>query len=798
MRAGPFLALCLPLFACPGPTGPSDAGVRDAGPVDAGCAPGTLRDAAGQCITAGARCGNGFTTDDSGFGCLATLERCEAGAMAFPGQACTPVGWRQCPEGFARTDDGWSCEPVLPAAACTGANRAALGSTTCVPVGDCAAAFPPADATLFVDAALPQEDATHFKSLTAALTAAPAGATIAVAAGSYSESLTVTRAVSLVGRCAAQVQLTGSPAIFVDGASGVTLSGLTLHDSVLALRVEHAAQVTLRDAVLDHNERSAVQVLDEGTEVLLERVVVRDTQPDATTATFGQGVAASYGAGLTLRDVQLTGNREAALFLDRANTHATLLRVLIASTAARASTGTLGWGLGAQRGASFTAREVVIDDSTTGGLVLSGAPSTATLTDVVVRRTHQGIDNAGNATALGVSLTAGATATWTGGESSEGPGILVQLSGAGTSLTVADVTLRHGTDSALATAGFSAEDGAALSLSDVAVLGSAGDAARELGARLTVSRLYVRDTAGGGVAAQGGRAEVTGLQVDGHADLGARVLEHGTLTLSGCDVARGTSSRAEGLGAQTGVLLAENFLVRDAVAAGVYAREAGTSMVLANGRVEGTRLDDAGEFGQGVIVEAGASVSLTDVSLEGNHSAGLQSADLHSVLDVERVLVRGTLPNATGTRGRGANANFDGALSSRGGVFLDNQQVGVFAFQSVVTLTDTFVVGVKPDPDGAYGNGVEALTDGSIVMTGGGVAGCAGIAAVFAEGAGVLDGVRVASNEVGLHAQDGSNVEERDDVPSPLGARQVVVTSRTAFEDNVAKLSSTTVPVPPL
>ena len=159
--------------------------------------------------------------------------------------------------------------------------------------------------------------------------------------------------------------------------------------------------------------------------------------------------------------------------------------------------------------------------------------------------------------------------------------------------------------------------------------------------------------------------------------------------------------------------------------------------------------------------------------------------------------VRSTLPNSTGTRGRGANASFGGALSSLGSAFVDNQQVGLFAFQSRMELIDTVVWGTRMDPDGSFGNGLEALTDGSILFVRGAIEGNAGMGAVFAEGAGLLDGARVARNPVGLHAQDGSIVEEVDRTPQTLGARQVAITRATTFEDNRAKASADTVPVPP-
>ena len=796
---GPMgLAAALWLCACPSPAPVDDAGLPvDAGPIDAGCAPGTLRIASGDCVETGPRCGDGFTRDETGLGCTVGPLTCDAGSMSVPGEDCRPVGWQHCPAGFTRSDDGWSCTPVLPPTACTGATRAALGSATCTPIGDCAAPFPPADATLFVDASLTQPDATHFTTLAAAVAAAPAGATIAVFPGDYAESVTLPRAVKLVGRCAAQVKWSGSPALQVTGVRSVTLSGFTVHDSLVGLRVERGGTVTGSDLVFDHNLRSAVQLLDTGTEVTLERVVVRDTQADPATATFGQGLAASFAGGLTLRDAEVTGNREAGVFLDRDGTHATLSRVVVSNTLPRASTGTLGWGIAAQRGASLQATDIVSQGNTTSGVVFAASPTTGTLRDVSVRDTHPGIDNGGTGVAIGVSVSAGAKLTWTGGQSSDAPGLLVHAAGAGTELVMREVTLRDGaTMGTLPTSGVTVEDTAHAGLTEVAVLRAAGDSVRERGSTLSLDHVAIVDAKGGGVAAQGGRCSATGLSVDGHADVGVRALEQALLSMSGVTISRGTSAAAFGLGAQDATLLVDRFVVRGSVTAGVYARSGG-SAVLANGRIEGTALDDAGEYGQGAIAESAAQVTLTDVTLSRNHSAGLQSADLGSLLTADHVLVHGTLPNGTGTRGRGANANFRGDLHATATVFLEHQQVGVFAFQSKVELVDSFVQGVTSDPGGLYGNGIEALTDGVIRMQGGAVSGCAGIAAVFAEGAGVVDGVRVAGNEVGLHAQDDSVVEERSDVPATLGAREVVVTDRTVFDGNGAKLSSTTVPVPP-
>ena len=786
------------LFGCPPPPEAGCDGGCTPDAATSGCDAGTFLDANGACRPAGATtCGAGLHSDPSGWGCEAVVTACDAGAISVPGEGCTPIGWTTCPAGFTRAASGWSCEPTLPAAVCTGATRAALGAAACAPVGDCSAAFPPASATLFVapDAGV---DATHFATISAALAAAPAGATIAVAPGTYRESLVAPRPVTLLGPCAARVELIGSPALFVDGVPGVSVEGFTMRDSLLAARVERAGTLTLRHVVLEANQRSAVQALDPGTQVTLEDVVVRDTRPDPATQTFGQGIAASYGARVTLTDVELSGNRETSLFLDRAQTSATLTRTVVSGTLPRASTGKLGWGVAVQRGASLTATTLVIQDSRATGLVVAESPSTATLQDVLVRRTSVGLDNAGTSTSTSVAVLQGGTLSWTGGAADGSAGALVHVQDSGSAASLHFVTARGVVPTmGVPASGIDAEGSAHVTLDHVAVLDTAGTGvlASSL-AELSIDHLGVFDVTGVGLRAQGARLTGVAVEVRRHSDAAALASEQGSLSLTRCVLADGTSD--EGLGAATkdlALLDLAQCLLTGNVSAGLYATTP-SSAVLGGSVIQDTRLTAAGEYGQGVIVEHGGSAILTDVTVVQSHTAGLQVSDDQSTLTATRVTVRSTRPNGGGTRGRGANASFGGLLQVSASAFVDNQQVGLFAFQSRIEATDSVVLSTRSDPDGSYGNGVEALTDGVIVFTRGALERSAGIAAVFAEGAGVLEAVRVAKNAIGLHAQDGSTVEELAAVPATLGARQVVVTTSTAFEDNQAKLSAVTVPVP--
>ncbi|MEO8878680.1 MAG: hypothetical protein ABI461_24030, partial [Polyangiaceae bacterium] len=131
----------------------------------AGC---SSSDSAGGAANGGVAvnpCAQGFAPIAGGVGCDAILPTsvCANGSSPVIGSTtCAPVGVISCPAGFIASATGWGCDVVIPDAVCTGATRDGIGSATCLPIGDCNAAFPPANATLFVNGAFTagQIDAT--------------------------------------------------------------------------------------------------------------------------------------------------------------------------------------------------------------------------------------------------------------------------------------------------------------------------------------------------------------------------------------------------------------------------------------------------------------------------------------------------------------------------------------------------------------------------------------------------------------------------------------------------------------
>lgn len=308
---------------------------------------------------------------------------CGPGLRPRVGQTeCVPVGVTACAEGFVRDPSGWGCREIATDEACDGASREALGVPTCVPIGDCDAPFPPAAATIFVDAAFAQGqlDARHFRTIKDAVYAAPPGTTIAVERGSYTGAFTARAPVTIVGRCARDVVLASEDPTLsgIDAiAQDVVVRGLTLRghrggvvslrggsatvedcliaDSTVAGLVVASGSMTARrtriidshpvgktasagvlvqkgkmtlvDSAVIHNVGVGVGVVDATGKLRVERSIVRDTQLDPN-GTAGMGVGASDGGTVEIVESAIVQSRAWGIHIDEGS-HGVVQRSVI-------------------------------------------------------------------------------------------------------------------------------------------------------------------------------------------------------------------------------------------------------------------------------------------------------------------------------------------------------------------------------------------------------------------------------------------------------------------------------------
>lgn len=250
---------------------------------------------------------------------------CVAGEVTLEGGGCRGAGVAACAQGFA-SDGAQGCRAVLPETPCPKGSLAQLGEAECHSVGACGAGdygdAPSEPGTQYVNAASAGgasdgSRARPWPRVQQGLDAAAAGAVVAVAAGRYSEDLVVRKAVRLVGRCAAQVEIVGVNAgsaavyvtasnvtmrdfavrgagegVFVDGARDVVAERLWIHDtSDTGFDLDDTravARATLRDSLVEATRRFGVVAI--GSELEIERTVIRDVTVNGAEPGTGHGL----------------------------------------------------------------------------------------------------------------------------------------------------------------------------------------------------------------------------------------------------------------------------------------------------------------------------------------------------------------------------------------------------------------------------------------------------------------------------------------------------------------------------
>lgn len=421
---------------------------------------------------------------------------CPAGTMLFPGEVvCAPGDWAGCAAGFVAAAGGWGCEPVLPAAACTGATREALGETACRPVGDCAAA-PPADAALFVDASRTAPDtATQFRTVSAAVAAAASGAKIFIRPGQYAESLTLTRPVTLAGQCPRDVHLVGPGGVVAStirvNTPGVVLEGLTLRSGYAGLSIAGGASVVARQLIVDGAGAVGVSLAEAGSSLSLSDAVIRNATPVSSGS--GWGLSVQNGSTAVLAEVALAGNHVTGLRASGAGSTIRATSVVVRDTNAG---GTYDWGRGAvsQRGARLEVTRGAFLGSVETGVVVAEAAQ-ASLTDVVISGTRpSGLGKLGR----GINLADGSRLTLVRGTVSHNRDAAVMVAGAGAFADVRDSVVFSTTPSGDPIArGITVQEGGGLALSGSAVVASveAGIAVVDEGSWAALGRCAILETA---------------------------------------------------------------------------------------------------------------------------------------------------------------------------------------------------------------------------------------------------------------------------------------------------------------
>lgn len=660
------------------PVGPPRC--RDAGDGEDGCPPCEV------CETAGAPCHPSFVVDG-----VCTPGGCAEGELALPAEGCVPLQPEGCgPEPWGHLPDVPGAVHVDPAASPDGAD----GSR-----------------------------ARPFPNLAAALVAAPDGATVLLAAGTYG-SLVVERPLTVIGRCPERVEVRATESVngvrlaaFVRNTAGATLRGLTLVGGQLGLAVVNAEADVTAVAVRGAGVGAFVA---EDAKARLRRFRVSGAGGDLASS---PALEVAVRAEATLEGADLTGNFARGLRVVGAGSRATVRRSTLGRTRGR---GDQGWAVEVNAAALRLEKSVVVA-ARAAGVIAAGGAELDVVRSTVARTRSAGPEAPGRGVEVGGSRARLEAVAVVG---NRGAGVLVSEPGA--ELTLRDAFVAGTRPSSAGVGG----DGVVI----------------QQGARGRVTGSALRDNRGVGVLVVGSRADnrIEGNRIEGNRKRpsggfsGGVVVSDGRATVrrnvivdnqwSGVAVRKGSVTEIEenliartvpdsdgvqfwswGVWADGGARarLARNRIEHND-GSGVASGETGTMVESRDdrviGRVEGGRVDEA----TGLVVTWGGRMTVDGGAVIRSRSAGVFVWGEGSALQARGLLVADVKPRRSdGVSGAGLDVSGGAEASFTDGVITGTHLAGVFIFDASLELARSRVAGVRPSAiEDIVGNRYEGLADG--------------------------------------------------------------------------------------
>lgn len=496
--------------------------------------------------------------------------------------------------------------------------------------------------------------------------------------------------------------------------------------------VGSGAQVTLRQAIFERTYAAGVGVAAAATRVRLEDSAIRDTRPQQSDGLLGTGVVHQSGTVELVR-THLSNNTTAAVFLYTAAARMTLQDVVMESQVAD-PTGFGGGGI-VTLGGVVTGDRVLVRDSVTWGLQ-PASTSRIDLRDLIVADTaldDEGQWGTGAYLDGPVNMTL-TRALFTGNHTA---GILTESSGVtATDLTIrgtrSDVDGEGGTGLITTMASGLTLTRAIFEDNQSIGLGVNGGTATltDVASIATIPR-----TSGGGNGIQvGGGATVTADRIlsDGNTQVAIGVTEADT-TLDARDVVgRDTQLSVDGA---RGIGLFVTSGARATIERSLWQRNrwvnvvtSGGTITLTDAVVEDTLPTADDTIGEGVGSSAGGLVQITRGIVRRNRRSGMYAFGEGSRLELTDVLVADTDSEiASGLTGLGVVIQL-GATGSLSRVLFDhNRHIGlaVGGAGTVVTAADVVVRDTQPVAvDMLSGRGVNLQAGADLTIERVAISGC--------------------------------------------------------------------------
>ena len=656
---------------------------------------------------------------------LETLfDYCDSDELAIPGGGCALAGPRACPilwdpqgdydcvlgdvlpcpDGWAENEDGLYCVPEYPE--CDEGMIAAPG-------GMCQPVVPHADQCPEGPFPEPPEDAEHpvyvdaesscvedcgsidspHPAIAPAIEAAPDGAHVLVAPGTYNEGLLLTRPVHVMGTCAANTHIAGavqipegvpaktsSAAVVISGTSQVKLTGLGIQSPAPGIVILDSDDVELSQLEVAGSVGAALYA--ERSVVDADSLWIHDTLEGGFSGGYGQGVWAGDQSDVSVNKTLVESARLAGVYvsglsytISLAVTHCTIRQTQPTQS------GLAGYGVQVKGPAKASLDQLLVEGNHTVGILVEG-PVASTLVDSMIRNMKlppEGLTAYGIFARQGAALQVEGTVV----DGSFGAGIQVEDSG-----TMADIER-----------------------SVVREAAPAANGANGIGILVTY----------------GAKAQISGSVAEHNPFAAISEIEEGTsLVVSGCVLRHkfpdGPAGGGSGLVAESGAeAVLERTVVQGNAHSGVRAIGTGTDL-----HVFGCTLRDGtstvgGADGYGAVVLGGATCTFTDSLLERSRTAGIFMADSGTVVELDQCVLRDTLPNELGHDGHGIQAKSGSYLELFSSVLRANRALGIIA-QGAKTrflIRDSAILDTQATAEpGHFGKGIEiGLGAGGTVIT---------------------------------------------------------------------------------
>lgn len=571
--------------------------------------------------------------------------------------------------------------------------------------------------------------------LSAAAVRAAQNGILALSVGTHHAAIRLDRHVALLGSCVEATTLTtDQPSetlglVDISPNDAVRLSNLTITGPRpgIWVRGEVAAPHDIEAVTI--SETPVYGLLAESPQVInLRNVRIRDTQARASTQTLGRGLELQAGARVIATGLSLERVREVGAVVSGAGSTLEVTQLLVEATLPRASDGAFGRGIVVNAGATAGLRNAIVRDNRDVGISVSGAGAALEAEQLLVLRTAA---NSRGILGRGLELKGGATATLTDvvvRESHEA-GIIATDQGSSLDATRVGVQDTRSPPAGLdAGVGILCQSGAAMRLEAVAV-----DSSRKVGvevigtgSQLTATGLSVAytkastiplETGGGLLVRDRGRLIAEDLLLLSNADVGIVVADPGaTAQLQRAQILA-TRSRSNdgrfGHGLQVengGTVTANDLDLRSNREVAIDVSGAASTLRMDRLLVQDTRMREPdGRAGRAFEFSNGANVEVNDAILRGNGELAVFASDQGTRFAASRLLVAATAPQRSGILGHGLSLQEGVTASLTDIVVADNHGAGliVTGAGTTVDLHRAAITDTSPhEADGRFGIGL--------------------------------------------------------------------------------------------